>query len=98
MYEDLIGTQIGVLNNEGKEYKTITIVKIKNDIFLGDDGEMYTENDLNFHYTLTPEYIMYKAVHDNVDNGIVFDADDFKLCVKQFMDEMTNFGYVAKKE
>lgn len=63
-FDDFIGHEIGVLDKNCKEYKKITIVDYKyvesldTTLFIGDDGELYDEWDLNWVFKLTPASVM----------------------------------------
>lgn len=70
-FDDFIGYEIGVLDKNCKEYKKITIVDYKYlensdvTIFVGDDGELYDEWDLNWVFKLTPAAVMMVWLQDN---------------------------------
>ena len=70
-FDDFIGYEIGVLDKNCKEYKNITIVDYKyvessdTTLFIGDDGELYDEWDLNWVFKLTPAAVMMVWLQDN---------------------------------
>lgn len=70
-FDDFIGYEIGVLDKNCKEYKKITIVDYKyvessdTTLFIGDDGELYDEWDLNWVFKLTPAAVMMVWLQDN---------------------------------
>lgn len=70
-FDDFIGYEIGVLDKNCKEYKKITIVDYKyvesldTTLFIGDDGKLYDEWDLNWVFRLTPAAVMMTWLLDN---------------------------------
>ena len=70
-FDEFIGYEIGVLDKNCKEYKKITIVDYKyvessdTTLFIGDDGELYNEWDLNWVFRLTPAAVMMTWLLDN---------------------------------
>lgn len=70
-FDDFIGYEIGVLDKNCKEYKKITIVDYKyvessdTTLFIGDDGELYDEWDLNWVFKLSYASVMMLWLQNN---------------------------------
>lgn len=102
------GKRIEVLNSNGGIEKTITVKSAKevNNVLVvtDDEGNIYTEEQLNLSFVLTPEAIMFNALkaadvidedYDYFDN---FPYSTMHKAVEEFMKGMVDGGYVARKE
>lgn len=91
------GTELKVLETG----KTIKVVNFKETdlglVIIGDDGEIYTEDQLDIRYRLTPERLLFQAV---LDANIFEEEDmywDFKLwhiAFDNFMHSMIKAEYI----
>lgn len=103
-----IGKEIEVIGNDGTIVKKI-IVKSEKEIngtlvVTDSEGNIYSEEQLNLSYVLTPEIIMFEALkeaniidkeYDYFDN---FPYDLMHKVVETFMEQMAQSGYIAKTE
>lgn len=105
--KDLIGTQIGVIDKNGKVTKNITITNViqTNDggeIFIGDDGIAYNEYDLNFNYKLTPAAIFasFLVDYNYIDSDEIFNRpmSEYDEEIKDLIGRFINSGYIENPE
>lgn len=111
-FDDFKGTKIGVLNDEGKVIGEITVKDVKytkhGAIFLDEENNAYTEEELNFSYRLTPEYLLCDALCKNglirgydgeeiKDPIFAFESETYSKALKDFMDSMVRSGYIENK-
>lgn len=98
--EALIGKRVERLS-DGEE------IIIKNEriiddisIFTDTDGNIYSEDELNIRYKVTPWHLLFEALRDN---GIV-EEDDwcsgscFKKAFNDFMQAMQKAGYITSEK
>lgn len=100
-----LGKQLEVLDEHNNAIKTITVKSEReiNGVYTvtDEEGNLYTEDELNLSYVRTPECILWQAL---MDNGILeedYESFDFELIskvLKDFMEGMKKAGYIAKKE
>lgn len=98
-----IGKQLEVLDEHNNIIKTIT-VKGEREIggvltVTDEEGNLYTEDELNLSYVRTPECILWQALMDNNILEEDYTSFDFKLmskALKDFMEGMEKAGYIAK--
>ena len=106
MNEDCIGSFVEVLDENNNVKKTIKIKNIfesanNGTMYLGDDGILYSEVDLNFKYELTIGALfstfLYK--YGYVTKSKMFDKsmDEYENEVKDFMNMLIKNGYVKTK-
>lgn len=98
--ETFVGTKLKRLS-DGKE------VTIKSErmidgilIFTDTEGNIYSEDELNIRYRVTPWYLMFEAL---LNNGIVEEEDwcsgeSFMSAFNDFMASMQKSGYIAREE
>lgn len=106
-FDDFIGYEIGVLDKNCKEYKKITIVDYKyvessdTTLFIGDDGELYDEWDLNWVFRLTPAAVMMMWLLDNREE-IMKVLNDFEYMssgiLYSWLDMLKKQGIIASNE
>ena len=106
-FDDFIGYEIGVLDKNCKEYKKITIkgYKYLKDVdtiaFVGDDGEVYCENELNWLYKLTPAAVMMLWLQDNREE-IIKVLNDFDYMssgiLYSWLDMLKKQGIIVSNE
>lgn len=99
--ENLIGTNIEVLDDNGNIIKNITIKNAReindNIIVTDEDGEIYDEGQLNFEYRITPKGILasillkYDIIQDLSHCDMLDDVID------EFMEGMIKSGYIVTK-
>lgn len=98
--EALIGGEIGVLNDDCKEIKKIKITKAVNTknglIVFDEDGNPYHENELNWSYRVTPEFLLYDVLDKNGFEVPDWNADLMGKVFKEFMDGLVRQGYVSE--
>ena len=107
MNEDCIGSFVEVLDENNNVKKTIQIKNIfesANDgtMYLGDDGILYSEVDLNFKYELTigALFATFLYEHGYVTKSEMFNKsmDEYESEVVDFMDMLIKNGYVVSKD
>ena len=106
MNENYIGSFVEVLDENNNVKKTIQIKNIfesANDgtMYLGDDGILYSEVDLNFKYELTigALFATFLYKYGYVTKSKIFDKsmDEYENEVKDFMNMLIKNGYVTYK-
>lgn len=100
-----IGKQLEVLDEHNNVIKVITVKGERevNGVYTvtDEEGNLYTEEELNLSYVRTPECILWQAL---TDNGILeedydsFDQELMSDTLKDFMEGMEKAGYIAKKD
>ena len=107
MNEDYIGSFVEVLDENNNVKKTIQIKNIfasANDgtMYLGHDGILYSEFDLNFKYELTigALFATFLCKYGYVTKSKMFDKsmDEYENEVKDFMNMLIKNGYVTYKD
>ena len=107
MNEDYIGSFVEVLDENNNIKKTIQIKNIfesANDgtMYLGDDGILYSEFDLNFKYELTigALFATFLCKYGYVTKSKMFNKsmDEYENEVKDFMNMLIKNGYVTYKD
>lgn len=107
MNENYIGSFVEVLDENNNVKKTIQIKKIfesanNGTMYLGDDGILYSEVDLNFKYELTigALFATFLCKYGYVTKSNMFDKsmDEYENEVKDFMNMLIKNGYVAYKD
>ena len=107
MNEDCIGSFVEVLDENNNVKKTIQIKKIfesanNGTMYLGDDGVLYSEVDLNFKYELTigALFATFLYKYGYVTKSKMFDKsmDEYENEVKDFMNMLIKNGYVTYKD
>lgn len=107
MNENCIGSFVEVLDENNNVKKTIQIKKIfesanNGTMYLGDDGILYSEVDLNFKYELTigALFATFLCKYGYVTKSNMFDKsmDEYENEVKDFMNMLIKNGYVAYKD
>lgn len=107
MNEDCIGSFVEVLDENNNVKKTIKIKNIfesaNNGImYLGDDGILYSEVDLNFKYELTIGALLatFLCKYGYVTKSKMFDKsmNEYENEVKDFMNMLIKNGYVTYKD
>lgn len=107
MNEDYIGSFIEVLDENNNVKKIIQIKNIfesANDgtMYLGDDGILYSEVDLNFKYELTigALFATFLCKYGYVTKSKMFNKsmDEYENEVKDFMNMLIKNGYVTYKD
>ena len=107
MNEDCIGSFVEVLDENNNVKKTIQIKNIfesANDgtMYLGDDGILYSEVDLNFKYELTigALFATFLCKYGYVTKSEMFNKsmDEYESEVVDFMDMLIKNGYVVSKD
>jgi len=106
-FDDFIGYEIGVLDKNCKEVKKITIVDYKyvessdTTLFIGDDGELYGEWDLNWVFRLTPAAVMMMWLLDNRED-IMKVLNDFEYMssgiLYSWLDILKKQGIIVSNE
>lgn len=100
MNEDkkLVGQQVHTTDGD-----LITIKDIKTiggeSVYSDEEGNLYTEDQLEFTYRLSPGRILYNTLtgYDAVEVHH-WDGDQFQEMADEFMQEMVRCGYIAEKE
>ena len=107
MNEDYIGSFVEVLDENNNIKKTIQIKNIfesanNGTMYLGDDGILYSEVDLNFKYELTigALFATFLCKYGYVTKSKMFDKsmDEYENEVKDFMNILIKNGYVTYKD
>ena len=107
MNEDYIGSFVEVLDENNNVKKTIQIKNIfesANDgtMYLGDDGILYSEVDLNFKYKLTigALFATFLCKYGYVTKSEMFNKsmDEYESEVVDFMNMLVENGYVVSKD
>ena len=107
MNEDYIGSFVEVLDENNNIKKTIQIKKIfesanNGTMYLGDDGVLYSEIDLNFKYKLTigALFATFLYEHGYVTKSEMFNKsmDEYESEVEDFMNMLIKNGYVVSKD
>ena len=105
--DDLIGTCVEVLDENNNIKKTIQIKSIfesanNGTMYLGDDGILYFEDDLNFKYKLTigALFATFLCKYGYVTKSEMFNKsmDEYESEVVDFMDMLIKNGYVVSKD
>lgn len=103
-YDDLIGTEVEVIDNKSKKHKKVTIKSYKytddTTVFLTTDNEMYTEDELNLVYILSESTVLriWLEEHAYAILGII--AGDVKangLCMS-FIESMILYRLIIKND
>ena len=106
MNEDYIGSFVEVLDENNNIKKTIQIKKIfesanNGTMYLGDDGVLYSEIDLNFKYKLTlgSLFAIFLCEHGYITESEMFNKsnDEYENEVKDFMNMLVENEYVKTK-
>lgn len=98
-----IGHKIEVLDEGGSIAKEITIRKereIGGVLYVTDeDGDIYSEDELNLTYRLTQERIMWNALVEAGihDESTAYDYEAMHKAVEAFMEGMEKAGYVERR-
>lgn len=96
-YDSLIGTTVGVLDDEGHEYKQIIIKnykKLGNQIvWVDEDGDIYSDDELNWCYQLTPKGIFAHVMYSYDENISENRIDELW---NEFYKSMERNGYVKQ--
>ena len=101
-YDDLIGTEVEVIDNKSKKHKKVTIKSYKytddTTVFLTTDNEMYTEDELNLVYILSESTVLriWLEEHAYAILGII--AGDVKpngLCAS-FIESMITYHLIIR--
>lgn len=107
---DHIGQKIEVLDNKGEVWKTITVSKqreINGTLYVTDEeGNIYSEDELNLTYRVTPEFILFDTLIDNYSELIKyinsdythFDFDTMHKIFNDFMNNMIKAGYIENNK
>lgn len=100
-----IGKKVEVFDENSNIVKTITVKGERevNGVYTvtDEEGNLYTEEELNLSYVRTPECILWQAL---IDNSILekdydsFDQELMSNTLKDFMEAMVKAGYIAKKD
>ena len=107
MNEDYIGSFVEVLDENNNIKKTIQIKNIfesanNGTMYLGDDGILYSEVDLNFKYELTigALFATFLCKYGYVTKSKMFNKsmDEYENEVKDFMNMLIKNGYVTYKD
>lgn len=107
MNENYIGSFVEVLDENNNVKKTIQIKKIfesanNGTMYLGDDGVLYSEVDLNFKYELTigALFATFLCKYGYVTKSKMFNKsmDEYENEVKDFMNMLIKNGYVTYKD
>ena len=107
MNEDCIGSFVEVLDENNNIKKTIQIKNIfesanNGTMYLGDDGILYSEVDLNFKYELTIGALfatfLYKYGYVTKSKMFNKSMDEYENEVKDFMNILIKNGYVTYKD
>lgn len=107
--EDYIGTEMEILDDDGKVYKTITIKNIKDTsenkdgsefCVTDEDGNIYLYDELNIRYRLSPEAILYDSLirEYNLFSSFGFDYNRMHRVFEDFMNEMVKSDYIKEKQ
>lgn len=94
----LIGQQVYTTDGD-----LITIKDVKTigneSVFSDEEGNLYTEDQLELRYKLSPGKILY-TILTGYDAVVVryWDRTQFPKMADEFMKEMVSCGYIAKKE
>ena len=106
MNEDYIGSFVEVLDENNNIKKTIQIKNIfesanNGTMYLGDDGVLYSEIDLNFKYKLTlgSLFAIFLYEHGYITESEMFNKsnDEYENEVKDFMNMLIENEYVKTK-
>jgi len=102
---NLIGTTLEVFNDinvDNSGTKEITVKKWKrvgeSFILIAEDGEIYSEEEVNWHYSITPEAALWVSL---MDAGIIpddfagFDFDKYHKAFHAFMDKLVSLQILA---
>lgn len=93
--KDLIGKEIGVLDDDGKEIKKIIVKSVKKIgeqwIVSDNEGNIYSDDELNFSYSLTPKGCLYAAFYEN---GFTMSSEEIDDIWDSFYKYMKNAEYV----
>lgn len=95
----------------GKEVKRLSdgkMITIKNErivdglsVFTDEEGNIYSESELDIKYRITPWYLMYEALKNNdLVGGSHWEnySDCFKCAFDDFMESMTKAGYISESK
>lgn len=99
----LIGQRIGVFGKDSDIAKEITVRKereIDGVLYVTDeDGDIYSEEELNLRYRLTEERIMRNALVEAGihDESTAYDYEAMHKAVEAFMRGLEKAGYVERK-
>lgn len=109
--EAFIGTQIEVFGTGEKESEIvaeITVSKVVETpygiIFFDEEMNPWTEDQMNFSYRLSPEFILFDTLRENgvlsdkYVNWDDFEYDVFDKCLGDFMRLMVKQGYFEGPE
>ena len=107
MNKNYIGSFVEVLDENNNVKKTIKIKNIfesanNGTMYLGDDGILYSEVDLNFKYELTigALFATFLCKYGYVTKSKIFDKsmNEYENEVKDFMNMLIKNGYVTYKD
>lgn len=99
--EDLsnfIGHKVDLVNGA---QTTVKYARLIGDIwvFTSEDGEIFTEDDIDFRYKVTPFYLLFCSLQKE---GVVkeddWDGDTYERIYNHFMSELESCGYIVKSE
>lgn len=99
--ETFVGTKIKRAS-DGKEVTIKSERMIDGLLVLTDtDGNIYSEDELNIRYRVTPWYLLFEALRDNDLMGTEVwskHSNLFKSAFNDFMASMQKSGYIAREE
>lgn len=96
--KSLIGTQVYTTDGDLITIKDMKTVG-EEDVYSDDEGNLYTDDQLEWNYRLSPGRILYDVLtgYDAVDvHG--WDSEQFPKMADEFMKEMVRCGYVENNK
>lgn len=100
---NMVGETVEVFTDSTRrEVKEITIKEVTKTastwIFIDTNGGFWTENDINWIYRATPEYLLYDSLITSsiIDIDTEFNFNKFHIAFQTFMESMVKSGYVDK--
>lgn len=97
-FKDMVGREVELIDG-----KKVTIANFKEingtTIFTSTDGEIFSEDDVNWYIKVTPQYLLFTVLekHEIVWKD-EWDCEKYTAIFEDFMSEMERCGYIAKTD
>lgn len=64
--------------------------------FTDEEGNLYSDQDVNWTYKVTPEAALWIVLKDRLDSSLEFDYSKYHEIFEEFMESLERAGYVKK--
>lgn len=103
-FKECIGRKIEILDAYGNTQKTVTVAKMKDTpqgiVITDENGDVYTEDELNLEYCLPPAYALFGFLKDNalLKENARYDATKYNNLFEDLMSMLERQGVIAKAD